>query len=463
MICNPHLKLNPFEGYLVQKAETPLKINDTFEHKYTPVGFDKFIGNKKAILMLKKWMENPDVITVITGPTGVGKTLLASLAFSKYNIVEFNDTVLYEKGAVYDNVRSIIKTNKLCEKKTAIIIEDIEKLIGDSFKKLLDIYDKNTPIICITPEIKKKTISSTFKINEIKLCYPEKNEMLDFCEMVASNEKLKIAKKGLEFIISHSKCDFRRILHTFKLLTLSNKRASITLKSISNVLKCSESDTNFSAYEIVDEFFNEPLDTNYCMEQYIGYCYSDSALIGELIYSNISNGLSLEDIVSINDSLCDSDIIDNFIFSNQEWELKQYSIIGSCISPMNTIARRLKPKKCTIKKNVLNNFPLACAKHRTMLYDICTNTTYSRLEKPDYYYIFDSIIKKDIETKLDEGVLKESDIIELKKQGISFDVYNKLRNVTFGETAVKAMTKKNKIELEKLFSASDELILKIKK
>lgn len=467
IIITPPTTLNPFADYIVQELPKEPVIEDLFEYKYKPKELKDFVGNHYAIKIIKKWVEEiaqqstNQMLCFIHGPFGIGKSLLSSLVLKNFNIIECDN--ISEKNKFFEKLEKVITTKSIDEslfqaKPSAFIIENIDKNIGDGvyYKRLLDLLEKRkktlkTPIICISSGTTlKKKYNTPSKVCIVRMDYPETNEMILFCKKIQEKEDINLSESAVELIISASRYDFRKILHYFKLLTLGKQKKQHTKKDIRKIIEFSETDVFYSAYEIVEEIYNDNIEKD--VEDLINSCHIDQPLIADLLYSNIANGINIEGASSILEGFSRSDIFQKYIYKNHSWELRDYTITSGCINAFQTIKEQKNNKKqYKIKKNQLNNLPWTCIKNKNTFIETKNKSLYNNLKPEEMSYAFHKIIKPSIEQKLEEKTLTTEDVKTLQQYGIDSSLYSKLRNITFKELKLKALSKKNKTLLDKKY------------
>ena len=331
---NEDLSLNPFKteheiGLFNKNIIKTPEPESLYEEKYKPQTIKDYIGNKKAIKEFKTFLKQTNVnkLMILHGPPGSGKTCLINILLKDYRIIEFNSG---EKTIIFDKIKKSLNnlsvtTTFLDENPRIIVIEDIDKTIGDGvyYTRLLTYISEQTnncKVIATTTNLKKKYNTPT-KVNIIKIESLTFDECLKYCRKIASSEHLSISDKGMRTIALSSKYDFRKILHMFKLLSFITSTNKLKHKDILRVLNFSEQDATFSAYEIVEEAFSGEYPEE--SENLIDYCYSDQNTIMDLLYSNINMGnMEMEEISKSLDSIAMGDIYHHQMFQNQHWNLK---------------------------------------------------------------------------------------------------------------------------------------------
>lgn len=330
--------LNPFEDFMIYEIQKDKPIVDLFEHKYKPDNLKDFVGNGYSIKILNKWLNdvknptNKQMIAMIHGPFGIGKSLLAELILKDYNIIECHSGNMSEKSKFFEKIEKIISSKSIDEslfdaKPSALIIDGIDKNLGDGvyYKRFLDLLEKykeklQTPIICVSSyQNLKKKYNTPSKVCIVKLDYPETNEMIKFCEKVQKNENLNISKSSIELMISASRYDFRKLLHYFKLLSIGKQKKLYNKKDIRKIIEFSETDVFYSAYEIIEETFNDNITKD--IEDTISHCHTDQPLIMDLLYSNVTNGIDLEGASKMLDGFSISDEFQKYTYKHHCWEM----------------------------------------------------------------------------------------------------------------------------------------------
>lgn len=434
------------ENFLIVEKSKKKITNCLFESKYRPTNLKQYVGNKQAVETIQKIQKKKPIF--IHGPHGIGKSLLAFLYLQDtHNIIEIDD--IQEKNKFFDKLKKMIIYKPL-DKPSAIIIENIDKNIGDGvyFNKFIETIEKwnvvPTPIICIcSGESIKKKYKISKNIEVIKLEYPETQEMQQFCSFIASKENINLCNKSIDMIISASKYDFRKILHFFKLITIGKYKTKYTTKDIIKIIEFSETDTVYSAYEIIDEVFNENIDKK--IDELTRDCYPDQPLINDIVYSNATNGIELQNTLEILNGFSISDTYQKHIFKNQSWQLRDYSIINGSINAFHCIKQNKPKKHRKIKKNQLNNLPWTCIKNKTTLTEMAKN---AHIKIEETLFTFKNIVIPKYQPKIENKTLTEENIKELQQYGIdSCALFSKLWSLTYK----KPITRKNKTFLEKIF------------
>jgi DNA polymerase III gamma/tau subunit len=415
-------------SFLVQEKTKCEIINNLFEYKYRPKVIEEYIGNKIAIKQLQKWLElkKRKPYALIYGYTG--KTLLAKLLLKEYNviIIENNDLETFKNIITSENTT-------LTEKKSAFIIKDIDKNIGEGvrYKNFIKILDKNVnnlPVICLYSGHKiKKRYNTPTKIELIFVDYPEEEELKMYCKNIITKEKISIPDQSIVWIIASSNYNFMKILNNLQILSCLKKK-KYNQKEIKNILEFAENDTILEAYEVLDETFNDKTERN--IEEQINNCYNDQPLIVDLYYSNVGI-LPIESYYKVIDNMSSGDIFQKYIYRNCEWEMREYSICYSCILPHQEIRKHLKKNKVyKLKKNQLNNLPWSIVKNMN-IYQGISNKTKTRYRPYELKYIFDNILNP------------LTNVSTMKNLGIDAEDYQKLSFTT-------------KKEIEKIFKNVNE-------
>ncbi len=134
-----------------------------------PKTFDEVLGNKRVIDILKKLVEDNQMISLILyGPTGVGKTTLADIVASYFPINHFRFNASTDSKAV---LKQIVESVKLYNN-VLLIVDEIHRMNRDIQDYLLPYVEKGNitmiglttenPYISVNPAVRSRV--SIFKI-----------------------------------------------------------------------------------------------------------------------------------------------------------------------------------------------------------------------------------------------------------------------------------------------------------
>ncbi|WP_068268471.1 replication-associated recombination protein A [Caviibacter abscessus] len=197
--------------------------NKPLAYKYRPKVFADFIGQEKAISVLKKLIENNEMInTIIFGPPGVGKTTFAKLIA---NQIDYNFEYLNAIKSGVSDIKEISRKAKeellLTGKKTILLFDEIHKFNKSQQDSLLqDLEDGNIILIGSTTEnpyysLNKAIISRCLVVEFKKL---SKENIENIIKRIAKLENINIDDEIMEYI--HSVCagDARSAINILEVL-----------------------------------------------------------------------------------------------------------------------------------------------------------------------------------------------------------------------------------------------------
>jgi DNA polymerase III delta prime subunit len=332
----------------------------SWEEKYKLNSLTDIIGNITQIRAISKWLDNYEKnkwCMFIVGSHGSGKTSITLtilkhknyriqlVNFSKIGILKDIDLVV-DKLIKNNNISDIIN-NKIT--KNAIVIDEIESvtsIIGKKF--ILTLLKKNTscPIIFISNNEHNKLTSQLKK--ECIVCdfpQPSYKQLYILLIKICSNEKMKLKnEETAKSIIKYSQFDFRRLitilndLHTtynckitqpildeyFENTKMKDLECNIFKSTASLLTEKKTFDESIRIYESDKVIIPLMIQQNYV--ECINKCYAD--IEDKLkIASNIANSLSL------------GNIIESYIYNEQNWDMHAVHSFYSCIYPVNEISK----------------------------------------------------------------------------------------------------------------------------
>ena len=193
--------------------------------KYKPKTLDNLIGHYKAIRLLDEWYskfkdkKDSRNIIVISGDSGIGKTLLIDLFLKKY---KFNKTSINSNEVInklkynllkhleYKNILEILENKKI-----ALVVDELdifkEKTYVNDLIKMILKHNKNKVVFLITKTL-NKTVLNNKKILLLELNVPSFNDVNIYINNILRKEKFLIEYKVLKNIYDKLSGDIRGII-----------------------------------------------------------------------------------------------------------------------------------------------------------------------------------------------------------------------------------------------------------
>lgn len=195
---------------------------------YKPKQLENFIGNRNIILPFIRWLlewdENnkKEKCLLISGLTGIGKSLLVELVLKKhdYNIVELS--LDDERSREYINtiIKPMLQSKKTFNgKENVLVVNDIDVCCDYGFISSITECIKQTkiPIICICNNRYDQGIKPILNYCvDLKMTKPTYQEVYALIYNVVVSEKIKIKEAQLKELYEQSNGDIRFILNTLQ-------------------------------------------------------------------------------------------------------------------------------------------------------------------------------------------------------------------------------------------------------
>ena len=332
---------------------------------------------------------------ILIGKHGVGKTSCLKVLLDKYNYdirtLNFNEINLIKKDSkkivkkktkvpLDNSTKKLKKENKKIKKNNEIstiikkilnkdnilnsihnkkdnnviiLIDELESITSTSEKSIITELQKYNeqnwffPIIFISNSKHNKFLTDLKK--QSKIIYfntPNEDEMLELMNKIIKNENLNIKNQNVkDNIIENCQGDMRRLIITLQDIKYSYEKLEITEEIIKNYYQnVKKKDIDFNLFNATEELlynFNSIDDSLRLFEL-------EKTLLPLMIHQNYPNYINKNIpsknkyavIEEITENLCDGDIAENFIYSEQNWDLQEIYGLLSCVS--NSYALNVK-------------------------------------------------------------------------------------------------------------------------
>ena len=355
-----------------KKAIRELKVwLETFSARSYNIGKEKDdIKNKrktKKVVQMK-------ASVIVYGPHGVGKTITVELILDRlgyefktinYNLIKDRLNKVSTSGKKKDKknddikflslIRSIVDKGDVTEmiynhkkKKTAIIVDELESISSPNdksfFLRLQKINNQEWlfPMIFISDDQHSKLLTEIKKNAQcVHFWKPTIDDMLLVLDRIAKSHKIKISSmKAAQEIVECSQCDFRRLVtmtqelwHTYGMTLWTDDDIK---KYIEYVKK---KDLDGDLYNIAGMMLYEYKsidDTLRCHEM-------EKVLFPLMIQENFIKTMTRKEVKlskkqmlslaeEVTESLSIGDVVENYIYSDQSWNLSEVHGFYACVN-----------------------------------------------------------------------------------------------------------------------------------
>lgn len=393
---------------------------------------------------------------LITGNHGVGKsvTINTILKANDYGVLHIS-TEKNKSKDIKKNVDQLLNGNTLnyfSEKKSryVILIDSLENINSTIEKTYVNMLFKMNndhwkyPLIIISNGKHSKLLHEIRKKSkEIKFYCPYDRELSHLLDIVLNDKNIIISETSKNNLIKYCQQDVRKLVNT--ILDLSNIDGKISDNTINEYLKTSnKKNIDFDLFKITDDLFYNYQNMEDCNKKY----KMDAVMLPLMIHQNYKKSIhnttsKFNDVINDNSKisrlLSVGDIIDNYKFGEQLWELSDVHGFYSCIYPSFVLSSMDNFKIKFDYPDDLNRTSIKKKKKKNI---ITNNKIINNFEIEDLLRL--SCILKDIFTKYDLN-----DCVRiLKSYNITFDVFDMTLKVNNMGTEKILISQKQKKELK---------------
>jgi DNA polymerase III delta prime subunit len=416
-----------------------LPINSTtWDEKYKPKTISDIIGNSVQIKNIVNWLDNYKNIRkrqksciFVLGDHGVGKTcsILAILKNKKYRIQLVNLSklgilkdidLIVEKLVKNSTIYDIVNNSKPI--KNVIVVDEVESITSIIGKKfVLSLLKVNInykcPIIFISNNKHNKITTQLKKDCTIfEFQQPNFKQLYDYLLKICNNEHIKLRNENIaRMIVNYAQFDFRRLLSILQDLR-NTYSSTITQKIIDEYYENTKlKDTDCDIFKSTISLLTEKRTIDECVKVY----ESDKVIIPLMIHQNYIeciNGCYAEDedkykiAKKIANSLSLGNIVESYIYNEQNWDMHEVHSFYSCINPVHELSK-LNITRNNIKIDYPKDLNKTSIKKINKKNIINSNNCLQNLEISDFIYI----------NKLARTLIEEERYIECAKL---FEKYN---------------------------------------
>ncbi len=362
--------------------------NNLIQIKYKASKLSDIIGNQKTIEYIKNWLESYEDVKeflktngllkksskgrkkklvniseeeleyskrkgnlLITGPHGCGKSSIVSIILKEYGYEVINLNMLDPKIKIdIDLIAKLSMKNYLnTEKKMVLLIDELESVItlNDKVGVFNIIKDNNfnrwMPIIIITNNQHNKQLNETKKYsNEVKVYAPYVSEINRWISNICKIEKIGLDWEQINKFIEYCQEDMRKILIQLDELKINygnSKITSVIFENFISIMK--KKDLDFDLFKATDKMLSDYRNIDTCLELY----ETEKVLMPLMMHENYHKYIIPEQYTKVLDNLSTGDILENYIYGEQNWDLLEIHGFISCAIPSYYVNKYSNGKK----------------------------------------------------------------------------------------------------------------------
>ena len=282
---------------------------------------------------------------LISGSHGCGKSTIASLILKEYNYEVINLNTLDLKTKIDIDLMSKFEMNYKTEnnKIPMLLIDELESVITLNDKNgVFNIIKENNfkrwmPIIIITNNQHNKQLTEAKKFsNEVKIYPPYQNETVRWVSDICDNENINMSNQVINKFVEYCQNDMRKVLIQLDELKINYGSKTISvelLNSFMDIMK--DKDLDFDLYKATNKILTDYKGIESSLELY----ETEKVLIPLMIFENYHKFVKKEVYPKILNNLSIGDILENYIYGEQNWDLLELHGIISCCIPSNLITK----------------------------------------------------------------------------------------------------------------------------
>jgi replication factor C subunit 1 len=246
---------------------------------YRPKKIDDFVGNQNIIQPFIRWLlewnadDNKNKCALISGLTGIGKTLLVDLILKKHDYNIINLDLNYERDKNYMNnvIKPLLKTKKTFEgQENVLVVSEID--VGGDYgfiSSLIEcIKETKIPIICMCDNRYDQSIKPILNYCfDIKMSKPSYQDVYRLLYNIVVTEKIRIKEPELKELYEQSNGDIRFMINTLQFgmrRSKKNIQSSNIFDTTGKLLSMDEKiESKYDAYWLANDLHPLMIQENY--------------------------------------------------------------------------------------------------------------------------------------------------------------------------------------------------------
>jgi len=439
--------------------------NEDWNDKYKPKSISDLFSNKNSVIQLDKWLKEfeqnkkkskllkdlnkkkrgkkktknneedfPHSTSIVIGKHGVGKTVSVEVVLKEnnYNVISLDMDSIKNDKSTKISIEKLIRSNNILDlignkkpTKSALVIDEIESITSTTEKKYISELQKLNdeywycPIIFISNGDHNKLLTDLKSSSlQISIYPPSNQEMRKIFLKIAKGEKLMFSNVGvIEKIMDHSQSDIRRLIYILQDIKYEYGQIKFTDDIIDEYcFRSKKKDIDIDLFTATKKIFYNYENIGNC----IRYYETEKVLLPLMIHQNYIDTIlvnypkeqQIDLIYKISNSLALADVVENYIYGDQNWDMQEIHGYHTCVAPSFYLSQNLPKDPIILTQYFAKDLNRTSIKKINKKNINNTNICFKNMNIFDYIYI-NKIIKRLIaKNQIEECIdlLKDYDI-----------------------------------------------------
>lgn len=403
---------------------------------------------------------------VLKGHHGVGKTYAINKIIKDCNYevknIDFKSpqnlsiNKFVEKMNDKNDVTRYFGTTKIKKKRNVVIvIDNVESIISPTENKNIVEFIKSNemnwyyPVILISTKSHNKLLNKFKDVISLEIRVPTNDKMVQVLKDISKEEKLIFNKKAQKTMIDYCQGDLRRLSNIILDIKITYKKNRISDKIVENHLKIfDKKDLDIGLYDATNILINSYSGVQKSLKYYEVDKVKIPIMIHQyyierIVRANNKNIDKYEIADIITKYISEGDVIENFIYGDQNWNLCDLHGFYTCALPSYYLNKGIKDKS-EIEYSFAKDLNRTSIKKINTKNINKTNSTTKNKNIYDYIYMI-KIFRTHLERNESEKCAKM-----LKSNDISLSDFESLLKIDkIKNSKTRPLTSKQKKEIMK--------------
>lgn len=401
---------------------------ENWTRKHEPRTIEELEGRENvAKEFLDVFAANKNSTVIVVGHSSIGKSTFVDLLLTKYLKYSIHkyDSITHRNDRLLDQIINVNCNNVLqrlnergpiASKSTALVIDNLDTISLSSEKNVIDtiittnVKKKLFPLVLIVNSNSPKIVDEIKHVDKVIRLNPLSSDVLcKIVKKICDEEHIVFqdSASSIQELVRFSQGDIRLLITILQDIYLCFPDQEIDKEVLDNFLKTNTKMKNMDRH-LFDSFKTLLLNNGDIPTSLLVY-NNDKVLLPLLLQENFykdlyNRDLSLTERINITTAVCEyisqGDIIETYIYTDQNWYLQDMHCFISCTAPLNLLSNKVKYRT---EEDLKYNFTFSSELNKTSLKNInrknigllCGSSNISNSDIHYASYLFNELVKEE--------------------------------------------------------------------